>query len=223
MVEQTLSATEFEVGSSGYLQERRYLWTARAFAVFFAVSICANIVLFLAVFNIVPLVRVDPYLFHLQDRSEQVINIDTVADKLKANDALIESMVRNYILIRNAVVSDEAEMHSRWGVEGPIKWWSSDAVYSEFASRIWDVLSSSLREGRTRSVIIYSVARLSNDYWQAEIETRDMLPNSAAPTISKWTVQMKVGFKRNMRVKRSQRLKNPLGFVVQQYSIKSND
>ena len=38
--------------------EKRYLWTARAFAVVTAISICCNLILLLTISNILPLYRV---------------------------------------------------------------------------------------------------------------------------------------------------------------------
>ena len=48
--------------------EKRYLWTARAFAVITALSLCCNIVLFLAIFQVMPLYRVEPFLLSFQNR-----------------------------------------------------------------------------------------------------------------------------------------------------------
>ena len=41
-----------------HIAEKRYLWTARAFAVVTALSLCCNIVLILAIFQVLPLYRV---------------------------------------------------------------------------------------------------------------------------------------------------------------------
>ena len=48
------------------IAEKRYLWTARAFAVVSALSLCCNVILILAIFQVVPLYRVEPFLltFH---------------------------------------------------------------------------------------------------------------------------------------------------------------
>ena len=42
--------------------EKRYLWTARAFAIIFAVSVCCNLILLYVIVAITPLYRVVPYL-----------------------------------------------------------------------------------------------------------------------------------------------------------------
>ena len=55
--------------------EKRYLWTARAFAIITAVSLCCNVVLLLAIVQVIPLFRVEPYLLSFQNKEEQVYNI----------------------------------------------------------------------------------------------------------------------------------------------------
>ena len=51
------------------IAEKRYLWTARAFAVITAFSLCCNIVLILAILQVIPLYRVEPFLLTFQNRS----------------------------------------------------------------------------------------------------------------------------------------------------------
>ncbi len=138
------------------------------------------------------------------------------------NDIVTESMVRYYILVRNTLVNNVNVMRSRWGVDGPVKWMSSDANYRDFSNKSLEILQRIRNEGLTRNVTIYSVVRLSKDIWQAEIVTSDMLPSSRQPVVTKWLVSMRVDYVNNTRIKYSQRLKNPLGFVVQQYMIKRN-
>ncbi len=206
--------------SSSDLQERRYLWTARVFSVFGIVSIVANIVLIISLLNMTPLIRVEPFLFSFVEKDEQVIEIEPLTSNMTDNDIVTESMVRYYILIRNTLVNDLEIMQSRWGADGPVKWMSSDANYREFSNKNLEVLQKIKQEGLTRNVTIYSIVRLSKDIWQAEIVTEDILPSSAQPVKTKWVVNLRVGYKKDMRVKYSQRLKNPLGFIVQQYMIK---
>ena len=50
------------------IAERRYLWTARAFSVIAAVSFCCNIALIMAIFQLVPLTRIEPFMISFADR-----------------------------------------------------------------------------------------------------------------------------------------------------------
>ncbi len=204
------------------LRERRYLWTARAFAIVSAVALCVNFVLLLAIGNMMPLKRVEPYLLTFQNKEEQVVKIRPLSKNLAAEDVISEAMIRQYVLLRNTMVADVDEMAFRWGQEGPIRWMSSNAVYNQFAKTIKDWLSRIKLEGLTREVRIESVVRNQN-IWFVYIITRDMLPEAEEPAISRWRIKLAIRFfaQNQNEVKYIDRLKNPLGFAVEGYSIES--
>lgn len=204
------------------LRERRYLWTARAFAIVSAVALCVNLVLLLAITNLMPLKRVEPYLLTFQNKEEQVVKIQPLSKNMAAEDVISEAMIRQYVLLRNTMVSDVDEMAFRWGPEGPIRWMSSNNVYNQFNKTIKDWLSRIKLEGLTREVRIESVIRNQN-VWDVRIVTRDMLPEAEEPAISTWRVRLAIRYfaKDQNEVKYINRLKNPLGFSVEGYSIES--
>ena len=76
--------------------EKRYLWTARAFAIITAISFCCNIVLLLAITQVIPLYRVEPFLLTFQDKEEQVYNIKPVNRNLAEEKAITEVFVPFY-------------------------------------------------------------------------------------------------------------------------------
>lgn len=204
------------------LRERRYLWTARAFTVVFVVSLCANLILIIAIMNMIPLNRVEPFMLTFQDKTEQIVNVEPILN-IADDNAVTESYVRQYVVQRNALTSDIDAMTMRWGPDGPIRYMSSDIVYQDFVNQTRNALEQVQTHGFTREVDIISVNRLSKDLWQAEIETRDMMHGSAEPLISRWTILMKIGYFLNPRVKYSLRLKNPIGFTVREYSMKPSN
>ena len=169
-----------------------------------------------------PLKRVEPYLLTFQNKEEQVVKIQPLSKNLAAEDVISEAMIRQYVLLRNTMVSDVDEMAFRWGQEGPIRWMSSNAVYNQFAKTIKDWLSRIKLEGLTREVRIESVVRNQN-IWFVYIITRDMLPEAEEPAISRWRIKLAIRFfaKNQNEVKYIDRLKNPLGFAVEGYSIES--
>ena len=205
------------------LRERRYLWTARAFAIVSAVALCVNLVLLIAMFNLMPLKRVEPFLLTFQSKEDQVVRIRPLSRDLGAEDILTEAMIRQYVLLRNTMIADVDEMASRWGNDGPLRWMSSPAVYKQFAKTVKDWLSRIKLEGLTREVRIESVVR-QQDIWIVYILTRDMLPEADQPVTQRWRVKLKVryfGMASKNEVKYADRLKNPLGFVVLAYAIES--
>ena len=95
------------------LRERRYLWTARAFAIVSVVALCVNLVLLLAIVHLMPLKRVEPFLLTFQSRDEQVVKIRPLSKDMGAEDIISEAMIRQYVLLRNTMISDVDEMAFR--------------------------------------------------------------------------------------------------------------
>ncbi len=202
--------------------EKRYLWTARAFAIITALSICCNVVLILAIFQVLPLYRVEPFLLTFQNKSEQVYNIQPIKEGLRNQKAITEVFVREYVLLRSSFTRDIEEMEARWSADGPVKEMSSPRIYDDFlkntAQRALSVIRS---RGLSRDVKILSVNELTNGIWQVEYETRDMYPESTAPEVNYWTASLNVYY-RPKTVKYGDRLKNPIGFTVDRYALTFN-
>ena len=179
------------------IAEKRYLWTARAFAVITAFSLCCNIVLILAIFQVIPLYRVEPFLLTFQDRSEQVYNIQPITNELRNRKAITEVFVREYVLLRSTFSSDVSEVEARWMPGGPIQEMSDNRVYQDFLDNVATKAVSIIKnQGMVRDVKILSVNELAEGVWQVEYETRDMYPDSAAPEVGYWTASLNVGYRR---------------------------
>lgn len=202
--------------------EKRYLWTARAFAIIVAISLCCNVVLLLAIAQVIPLFRVEPYLLSFQSKDEQVYNIIPYKDDLSANKSITETFVRSYVLQRSSIVSDTAEMEIRWLPGGPIQEMSSPAVYDEFVNKTAKrAIELVKRKGLERRVNILTVNELGQGLWQVEYETKDMYPSSSAPEVNYWTASLRIAY-RQKSVKFNDRLNNPVGFTVTRYSLMRN-
>ena len=204
------------------IAEKRYLWTARAFAIITAVSLCCNIVLLLAIAQVIPLYRVEPFLFTFQNKEEQVYNIQPVDRKMEDEKEITEVFVCEYVLLRSSFNLDIPEVEARWMPGGMIEEMSAPQVYEDFlkntANRALELIRS---RHMIRDVRIMTVNELGSGIWQVEYETRDMYPDSKTPEVNYWTASLKVGY-RGKRVKYKGRLKNPVGFTVYQYSLTYN-
>lgn len=202
--------------------EKRYLWTARAFAIITALSVCCNIILVMAILQVIPLYRVEPFLLTFQNRAEQVYNIQPVKEGLRNQKAITEVFVREYVLLRSTFDRDIPEMEARWMPGGPLQEMSSPQIYQDFlnntAKRALNIIRS---RGLSREIKILSVNELTNGIWQVEYETRDMYPESTKPEVNYWTASLNVGY-RKKTVKYDDRLKNPVGFTVTRYSLTYN-
>jgi type IV secretory pathway component VirB8 len=204
------------------LAERRYLWTARAFAIVSAVSLCCNIVLLLAIFQVLPMVRIEPFLLTFYDKDEQIVRIKPMSKNMNSNTEVTETFIRQYVLLRQTFVSDIAEMKKRWSDGGPMQEMSAPKVYKRFMDTTARKALALIKEkGLTRSIRILSANRLKGGLWQVQYETKDMEPDSDAPNVLYWTASLRVGYRRK-RVEFKERLKNPLGFTVVEYAVSRN-
>ena len=110
--------------------EKRYLWTARAFAVVTAISICCNLILLMTISNILPLYRVEPYLLTLSSKENQVYRIVPYSRNMDSQKSITETFVREYILLRTTLLADVEEMESRWQNGGDLQEMSSSSFFN---------------------------------------------------------------------------------------------
>lgn len=203
--------------------EKRYLWTARAFAIVFAVSVCCNFILTYVIISLVPLYRVEPYLFSFSNKEEQIYNIQPVSN-IYDYKYLTEIFVREYVILRNSFVNDVDEMKRRWGTESTIREMSSAGIYDSFRKEFADKAIEQIRKYNiTRDIKIVSVAEVvgkggedGRTWWQVEFRVEDMMPEYETPRVSTWLASVQILY-RAKRVKFGERLKNPLGFTVVSY------
>lgn len=202
--------------------EKRYLWTARAFAIITAISMCCNIILLLAITQVIPLYRVEPFLVTFQNKEEQVYNIQPVNQNLAEAKNITEVFVRQYVLMRSSFNRDIPEVEARWMPGGAIQEMSSATVYDDFVKNTANRALDLIRTRRMiRDVRIMTVNELGSGIWQVEYETRDMYPDSKTPEVNYWTASLKIVY-RYKSVKFKERLKNPVGFTVVNYSLSYN-
>ena len=217
-VRQNLNQSEdtFVVNAS----EKRYLWTARAFAVVTAISICCNLLLLLTVANMLPLYRVEPYLLTLSDKSEQVYRIVPYNKNMESEKTITETFVRQYVLLRTTLLPDIEEMQSRWQNGGDLQEMSSPIVYQDFLKATGNKLMQRMKQdGLTSNVKIITVNEIENALWQVEYSVDYYLPSSSTPKTIKYRATMKIQYVPR-RVQYKERLKNPVGFKVIQYGTK---
>lgn len=200
--------------------EKRYLWTARAFAVVFAVSCCCNLILTYVIMTAIPLYRVEPYLFSFADKGEQIYHIEQV-QKIYDYKYLTEIFVREYVLLRNTWINDEEEMRMRWDPGSNLQEMSSDRVYAYFKEKQKEEVIKAIRQNNlTQNVKIISATEVGPQKqgmgWQVEFRTEEMSPTRETPIVKVWVANLTIQY-RSKRVKFGERLKNPLGFTVFDY------
>lgn len=200
--------------------EKRYLWTARAFAVVTAISLCCNLILLLTISNILPLYRVEPYLLTLSNKEDQVYRIIPYTRSMESQKSITETFVREYVLLRTTLLSDVDEMQSRWQTGGDLQEMSSNLVYQDFLSNTGKKLMQRMRQdGLTSSVRILTVNEVGDSLWQVEYVVDYYLPSSYTPRTIKYRASLKIQYQPR-KVQYKERLKNPVGFKVISYGTK---
>lgn len=200
--------------------EKRYLWTARAFAVVTAISICCNLLLLLTIANILPLRRIEPYLLTLSDKEEQVYRIVPYSRNMLGEKSITETFVRQYVLLRATLLSDVDEMSSRWLSGGELEEMSSQVVYKDFLENTGKKLLQQMKQnGLTSNVKILTVNEIENGVWQVEYSVDYYLPSSYTPRTNRYRASLRVMYRPRV-VKYNERLKNPVGFKVVSYGTK---
>lgn len=201
--------------------EKRYLWTARAFAVLTAISICCNFMLLLTISNILPLYRVEPYLLTLSNKEEQVYRIIPYSRHMEAQKSITETFVRQYVLLRTTLLPDIEEMQSRWQNGGDLQEMSSPDVYDKFVKNTGEKLMKYMMdEGLTSNVKITTVNEIEEGTWQVEYIVSYSRPEDREPTVHKYRASLRIRYIAQ-RVQYKERLKNPVGFKVIDYGTKT--
>ena len=117
------------------LREKRYLWTARAFAIVTVVSFVTNIIMLMALYSLVPLVRVQPYELVFSDKETQTVSVQPLHAEQTVLNGITESMIRQYVSAVHTITDDPDEMAHRWGANGIVRLWSTDNVFLKFSNR----------------------------------------------------------------------------------------
>ena len=199
--------------------EKRYLWTARAFAVVTAISLCCNLILLLTISNILPLYRIEPYLITLTNKENQVYHIVPYSRDMEAKKSITETFVRQYVLLRSKLLPDIDEMESRWLSGGDLQKMSSDRIYTIFLKKTGQPWLQKMKEdGITSNVKILTVNEVDDAVWQVEYSVDYYLPAERVPTTKRFLAKLRIQYRPQV-VQYKERLKNPVGFKVIEYGI----
>ena len=209
------------------LQEERYLWMARAFVVMMVLAVICDVILLIALANVTPVLRIQPFYVEIQNKDQQIVSVMRPTLETLNSDILKESLVRQYILARFGVGSDLTELEERWGADGPVSWMSDEAIYAEFLQKeSKHAQNLAQADNFVRNVRILSVNKTraggpnGSDTWQAELEFQDMDRTRTKPVISRCVADLATVFRPTRAgLTWSDRLKNPLGFVISDFGI----
>lgn len=204
-----------------------YMWLSRLFILFATISLLVFMSSSLALFDLAPRVTVEPFLIIKQDNSEGIVRCEPIEKDIASKQQLMKIFVEQYVILRNTIIRDEAEMMLRWYPGGMVNFLSSDYVFYEFDNYRKNIWQKMLDAKIVREVEIISADKLGGEkspVWKVDFVTYDL---SEAQRDNKtrgltlrsryWTASVTAYF-----IKERQfvglRLINPLGFTVTRYS-----
>lgn len=205
----------------GAMPERRYLKTSRIMTFVATGLLCLTIILTFVLYMLSPQLQSEPLLLMIDKRFYKLEPVQRSVVITPSNLLLMEEHIKQYILLRHTIVSDVDEMESRWSEENSLlKWFSGPEAFRSFLTEK-AVNMARMTEGLTTEVNIRFVQQVSSLLWLAEFETIEHTPEEEAPTVQRWRALLETGFKRRGYPNRDERIKNPLDFFVNQYSLVS--
>lgn len=203
-----------------------YMWLSRLFMLFSAISLFVLMSSSLVLFRLAPIVEVEPFLIINQDHSDNLVRSEPISRDMASKDLLLETFIKQYVILRNTVINDEVEMNSRWKLGGMVHFLSSWPVFQQFQNSTADMLSGKRFNEFVREVEIISINRQGgkkSEVWKVDFKTYDLFPGNSSTggaLIMKeryWTASVTARFYPE-RVFMGRRLINPIGFTVIRYS-----
>ncbi len=208
-------------------KESYYCWLSRLVILFAIISLGFFASASLVLFRLVPEVTVEPFLIIRQDSSDAMVRYEPIAVDMASSKQMMETFIRQYVILRNTVLNDEREMQTRWFGGGMVAYMSSLQVFADFEKKSKAELNQLLRSNTVRDVEIISIGIVGGEkspVWKVDFRTYDLSPemrNEASGSMvlvtKYWTASVTAFFVPE-RLFMSKRLMNPLGFTVTRYS-----
>ena len=210
---------------------RYYVWLSRMF-IFLAGASCLYMVLAsLSLFRLSGLVTIEPYLMINYNTSQEIVRDEPIATDMASKTQLMETFVRQYIMVANTIIDDPMEMRSRWEPGGMVNFLSTPNVYTDFYKNNIPRMKEYKDQHLTREVEIISVTRqggAKSPLWKVDFKTNDLYSDYGSEggvQLFKerfWTASVTSYFIPE-RSFVGRRLINPLGFTVTRFNQSAID
>lgn len=210
------------------LKIRYYTWLARFFILTALASLLFLVFSSLALFHLAPMVTVEPFLIINQDTSEGIVRDEPISQDMSSRDKLMETFIKQYIILRNTIINDPMEMRSRWNRGGMVNFLSSPEVFAVFDKSTKAMWEQIFKQTLVREVEIISVGRQGGSkspVWKVDFKTYDLYDEQGKSQAQKestlrvryWTSSITAYFMKDRKFM-GRRMINPLGFTATRYS-----
>ena len=209
------------------LKEAYYQWVSRLTMLVCVVCLAFFASASLVLFRMAPRVTIEPFLIISQDNSDSMVRYEAISQKMASRKQMMETFIKQYVIMRNAIINDEREMQARWFAGGIVNYLSSPTVYIDFNKKQVAGLNNLVKEGTVRDVEIISVGKVGGEkspVWNIEFRTYEIVREQKGHEFDRlvlktryWKASLTAFFVKQ-RMFMSKRLMNPLGFTVTRYS-----
>jgi len=222
-------------------EQRSLERTLRAVTLVAVISGLMNVAQIMLLLTIFPLQKVVPFMVTFKGQDSQVVRVEPLEADAQTMRYASEDMVRQYITMRHKVTPDFTIMNAQWGPRSRIAAQTTLETYQAFRAASENELKQLVSQNYSRDVEINTVAQLPDGTWQVNFTTIDHSAGQVIPAPSTggfgaasdvnqpgivqagesrqtWLATLRIDYQ-PQRVQFSDRLLNPLGFTVTDYSV----
>lgn len=208
------------------IKHKYYMWLSRFYILTTIVSMLFLISLSLALFRLAPMVTVEPFLVINQDSSSEIVRSEPLIQNMPSKAQLMETFIRQYVILRNTFINDPVEMRSRWLPGGIVHYLSAFNVFEDFYKGVTANWQSMFQDPKAKEVEIISLKKQGGEnsaFWKVDFKTYELVSNydeevkKSELKVRYWTASVMAFFIKE-RMFMARRLLNPLGFTVVRYS-----
>lgn len=215
--------------------------TLRAVTLVAVISGLINVAQIMLLITVFPLQKVVPFLVTFKSQDSQVVKVEPLQANAQTMRYASEDSIRQYVTLRHKVIPDYAIMNGQWGPGSRIAAQTALQAYQDFRKSSEDELKQLVSQNYTRDVQINSVTLLPGGTWQVAFTTIDHSAGQVLPAPStgafgasatatnpgvvqpgesrqEWLATLRIAYQ-PQRVQFNDRLLNPLGFTVTDYSV----
>jgi len=215
--------------------------TLRAVTLVAVISGLMNVAQIMLLLTVFPLQKVVPFLVTFKSQESQVVKVEPLEADAQTLRYASEDNIRQYVALRHKVTPDFAVMNEQWGPRSRIAAQTTADAYQNFRKAADDELKQLVSQNYSRDVQINNVTALPGGTWQVSFTTIDHSAGQVIPapatgsfgtnTIGQqpgivqsgesrqeWVATMRIAYQPK-RVAFNDRLLNPLGFTVTDYSV----
>lgn len=215
--------------------------TLRAVTLVAVISGLMNVAQIMLLITVFPLQKVVPFLVTFKSQDSQVVKVEPLQADTQTMRYASEDNIRQYVTLRHKVTPDFAVMNEQWGPKSRIAAQTQVDAYQTFRKAAEDELKQLVSQNYSREVQINNVTSLPGGTWQVSFTTIDHSAGQVLPapptggfganpigqtpgvvqtgeSRQEWVATMRIAYQPK-RVSFNDRLLNPLGFTVTDYSV----